>query len=100
MDCSPPGSAIRGICQARILEWVAISFFRDFPPTGIEPMSPELAGGFFTIEPPGKPRCVYLHLHFHVTDHITLGEGDSSWKKLSEPLSASHVEVGKVGNRD
>ena len=28
MDCSPPGSSIRGIHQARILEWVAISFSR------------------------------------------------------------------------
>ena len=28
MDCSPPGSSIHGISQARILEWVAISFSR------------------------------------------------------------------------
>ena len=28
MDCSPPGSSIHGILQARILEWVAISFSR------------------------------------------------------------------------
>ena len=28
MDCRPPGSSIHGISQARILEWVAISFFR------------------------------------------------------------------------
>ena len=28
MDCSPPGSSIRRIVQARILEWVAISFSR------------------------------------------------------------------------
>ena len=27
-DCSPPGSSIHGILQARILEWVAISFSR------------------------------------------------------------------------
>ena len=26
MDCSPPGSSIHGICQARGLEWVAIAF--------------------------------------------------------------------------
>ena len=26
MDCSPPGSSVHGILQARILEWVAISF--------------------------------------------------------------------------
>ena len=28
MDCSPPGSSAHGILQARILEWVAISFSR------------------------------------------------------------------------
>ena len=28
MDCSPPGSPIHGILQARLLEWVAISFSR------------------------------------------------------------------------
>ena len=26
MDCSPPGSSVHGLFQARILEWVAISF--------------------------------------------------------------------------
>ena len=28
LDCSPPGSSVRGILQARILEWVAISSSR------------------------------------------------------------------------
>ena len=28
MECSQPGSSVHGIFQARILEWVAISFFR------------------------------------------------------------------------
>ena len=28
MDCSPPGSFVHGISQARILEWVAICFSR------------------------------------------------------------------------
>ena len=28
MDCSPSGFSIHGILQARVLEWVAISFFR------------------------------------------------------------------------
>ena len=26
VDCSPPGSSVHGIFQARILEWVAIAF--------------------------------------------------------------------------
>ena len=29
MDCSPPGSSVHGILQARILEWVAMSFSRE-----------------------------------------------------------------------
>ena len=59
MDCSPPGSSTRGISQARILEWVAISSSRDLPNPGIEPRSPAssaLKGEFFTTEPPGKPK--------------------------------------------
>ena len=50
MDCSPPGSSVHGISQARILEWVAISFSRG----SSQPRSPALAGGFFTSDPPGK----------------------------------------------
>ena len=58
MDCSPPGSSVHGISQARILEWVATSSQRDLPDPGIDLASPALAGRFFTTEPPGKP------LHF------------------------------------
>ena len=32
-DCSPPGSSVRGIFQAKMLEWVAISFSRGSSPT-------------------------------------------------------------------
>ena len=31
MDCSPPGSSVHGVSQARILEWVATSFSRGSP---------------------------------------------------------------------
>ena len=33
MDCSPPGSSIHGIFQARVLEWGAIAFSRNLPST-------------------------------------------------------------------
>ena len=29
MDCSPPGSSVQGILQARILEWVALPSSRE-----------------------------------------------------------------------
>ena len=32
-----------------------------FPKSGIEPVSPALAGGFFTTEPPGKPYHFFIH---------------------------------------
>ena len=51
MDCSPLGSSVHGVSQARILEWVATP--GDIPDPGIEPSSPALAGGLFTTEPPG-----------------------------------------------
>ena len=31
MDCSPPGSSVHGIFQARVLEWGAIAFSRTNP---------------------------------------------------------------------
>ena len=58
MDCSPPGSSVHGILQARILEWVAILFSRRSSQPRIEPRSPALAGGFFTTELSGKPTNV------------------------------------------
>ena len=48
MDQSPPGSSVHAILQAKILEWVAMPSSRELPDPGIEPLSPALAGGFFT----------------------------------------------------
>ena len=56
MDCSPPGSSVHGILQARILEWVAIPFSRDLPGPGIEPESPALQADSLVSEPRGKPK--------------------------------------------
>ena len=62
MDCSWEGSSVHGIFQARILEGVAISFCRGSSGPMIKPASPALAGGFFTTEPPGRPRCFTICL--------------------------------------
>ena len=57
MDQSPPGSSVRGIFQATILEQAAISFSRDLSDSGIKPISIVLAGRFFATEPLGQPIC-------------------------------------------
>ena len=38
MDCSPPGSSVHGILQARILECVAIPFSRGSSPLRLQPL--------------------------------------------------------------
>ena len=54
MDCSPPGSSVHGILQARILEWVAISFSRGSSWLRDWTQVSCIAGRFFTIWAVGK----------------------------------------------
>ena len=49
MDCSPPGSSVHGILQARILEWAAFSFSRGSPWPRDEAQVSYVAGRFFTL---------------------------------------------------
>ena len=55
IDGSPPDSSSLGFSKQE--HWSGLSFPTpgDLPDTGIKPMSPALAGGFFTTAPPGKP---------------------------------------------
>ena len=51
VDCSPPGSSVYGISQARILEWVAMPFSRGFSWPRDQTRVSCLPGRFFTTEP-------------------------------------------------
>ena len=66
MGCSPTGSSVHGILQARILEWVAILFSPgDLSNPGIKPRSPVLQADSLLSEPPGKPThmCIYIYIY-------------------------------------
>ena len=57
MACSLPGSSVHANLQESVLEWVAFSFFRDLPDSGIEPASlgsPALLADSLPTDPPGK----------------------------------------------
>ena len=59
MNCSPAGSSVLGISQARILEWGAILPPGDLPDPGTEPTSPVSPArqvDSLLTEPPGKPQ--------------------------------------------
>ena len=60
MDCSPPGSSVHGILQARILEWVAMPSSRgsSHPPQESNQHLLNLLhwqAGSLPLPPPGKP---------------------------------------------
>ena len=69
MDCSPPGSSVHGISQARKLKLPSPTP-QDIPDPGIESTSPELAGGFFTTEPPGKPHQLKVQILKYISGTI------------------------------
>ena len=69
-DCSPPGSSVHGILQARILEYTGLPCPSpgDLTNPGIEPRSPALQVDSFPSEPPGKHMraCFYNFCRFIV----------------------------------
>ena len=61
MDCSPPGSSVRGISQARKLEWVAISLSRGSSRPRDRTCISCLASGFFHHQDTREaPQYLYL----------------------------------------
>ena len=58
MDCSPPGSSIHGILQARILERVAVPFSRGSSRPRDRTGVFRAAGRFSTAEPLGEARIM------------------------------------------
>ena len=58
MDYSLSGFSVPGFPRQEYwngLPFRGVPSSGDLPDPGIEPVSPALAGGFFTTEPPGKP---------------------------------------------
>ena len=54
MDCTPPGSSVQGISQARRLEWVAISFSMGSSQLKDQTRISCIDRQIFTAEPQGK----------------------------------------------
>ena len=59
-DGSLPGSSVHGILQARILEWVAVLFFRGSSQPRDQTQVSRIAGGFFTVWAPREAHKQHL----------------------------------------
>ena len=91
MDCSPPGSSVHGIFQARILELVAISTSRGiFPTQGFNWHLLCLLhwqADSFTTEPPGKPKV----------SAVSLKSNNPSGSLFQSPIT---VSIDRGGRRN
>ena len=75
MDCSPPGSSVHGILQARTLEWVAIFFSRESSQARDRTRVSLISGRFFTVWATRKPcwhALKYLLIHVFVLNKTML----------------------------
>ena len=87
MDCSLPGSSVHGIFQARILDWVAISFSRISHQFSSVQFSPQLCPTLcdpMNCSTPGLPVC-HQFLEFTQTHIHRVGDAIQP----SHPLSSS-----------
>ena len=87
IDCSPPGSSVQGILQARILEWVAISLSRGSSQPRDWTWSPALQADSLTV------------LHLHSTLIFWLW-GAYIWLPLQTKSSWSAIFVSEVASRN
>ena len=62
MDCSLSGFSVRGIFQARVLEWIAIFFSRESSRPRNQTRVSCIAGSALPSEPPWPPTYCKLFL--------------------------------------
>ena len=103
----PMDYTVHGIFQARILEWVAVPFFRGSSYPRDRTQVSYLAGGFFTswatreahkrwsmAKCPISGSCLWKHCCYQVLFLLCMTSG--SWYKLCEPLCYPIWEVGSM----
>ena len=69
MDCSPPGSSVHGILQARALSELPSPPPRDLPDSEIKPAFPEspaLQADSLPVEPLRKPLVSGIYLNIYI----------------------------------
>ena len=61
MDCSLPGSSVRGLSRQAYWSGLPFPFPGDLPNPGIKPVSPTLQADALPSEPSGKPQPLVAH---------------------------------------
>ena len=92
-DCSPPGSSVHGILQARILDVLPFPSTGDLPDPGTEPGSPALQADFYHLSHHGK-WCPREALSNYFVFNELLQDPDSSG--IQGPFGQRMSRMGEV----
>ena len=92
MDCSLPGSSVHGVLQARILEWVAISFSRGSSQSRDQTQVSCIAGRHFTLWTTFSTYLIWSMLYFKADNFygLTYYFLNCKWWKFQV------VEIGSI----
>ena len=100
MDCSPPGSSVHGILQARILEGVAVSFSRGSSQPRDQTQFSHIAGGFLTVWATREPWILewvaYPYSRYHPDPGIKPGSPALQADSLPAELPGNSILVLKA----
>ena len=98
MDCSQPGSSVHGISQTRILEWVAIFFFRRSYQLRDQTCVSCIADRFFTVWVTREAQTKDNRYKFIcAVNNIRLRklkdtDGRDGWRKVTQKRSKNTIE--------
>ena len=100
MDCSPPGSSIHGIFQARVLEWVTSAFSGKITVESIKQweLTQRKPLEYKTQHHPNRSttQCRIPHL----TTHKTKIQTQSSTDRIATSLSLAHQRKNRQTNKN
>ena len=92
-DFSPPGSSVHGILQARVLEWVAISFSRRSSKPRDQTCVSCILGRLFTTELPGKRASLVAQRVKHLPAMQETPVQSLGWEDPLEKEMATHSSI-------
>ena len=72
VDCTPPGSSVRGVLQARILEWAAFPFSRGSSQPRDRTQVSHIADRFFTVWATSTNFIIVTYLYFFLVIALEL----------------------------
>ena len=101
MDCSPPGFSFHGILQARILEWVAISFCRGSSQPRDQTRVSRIAGRCFNLWATREAQYLWQILKSKFSLEIFTIKREIGWRCTQICMPAATFAVNlKIKNQD